>query len=227
MSVAAAPLLTFDNLGEAAYLERGEWPAEKPVGRHPTVVAVLPRLLDELDALELRATFFVEAINCELYPDAVREIAARGHEVGQHGWRHERWSELDPEREAELLLRGRAAFAEVGIDARGFRPPGGALTPRSPQLLREAGFAWCSPAGGPRGERDGLTYRPFRWELVDFFWRELPPAERAERLAAELERAAHGAGEEVLILHPFLMCDEPGWESGVRVLEHVAQLAAR
>ena len=68
---------------------------------------------------------------------------------------------------------------------------------------------------------------PFRWELVDFFWAELGPEARADRLLAELERAANGAGEDVLILHPFLMCDEPGWESGVRVLERVAELAAR
>lgn len=220
-------VLTFDNLGEAAYLERGEWPAEEPVGRHPTVVEVLPRLLDELDALELGATFFVEAINCELYPDAVRAIAARGHAVGQHGWRHERWSELGPEREAELLRRGRAAFGELGISVPGFRPPGGALTPRSPQLLRESGFEWCSAAGGPEGVRDGLRWVPFRWELVDFFWAELGPEERAARLLNELERAANGAGEEVLILHPFLMADEPGWESGVRVLRRVAELAGR
>ena len=222
----AAPLLSFDNLGEAAYLERGEWPASEPVGHHPTVTEVLPRLLGELDRLGLRAVFFLEAINCELYPDAVRAIAGRGHEIGQHGWRHERWSEVPADREEDLLARGRAAFAALGIEARGFRPPGGALTPSSPALLRAAGFDWCSPAGGPRGERDGLRYRPFRWELVDFFWRELPPPERAQRLISELEGAGEAAGDEVLILHPFLMCDPAGWDAGVDVLEWVAGPAA-
>src|ERR1700727_398439 len=37
--------VTFDNLGEAAQLELGMWPAEVPEGQHFTVVEVLPRLL--------------------------------------------------------------------------------------------------------------------------------------------------------------------------------------
>jgi hypothetical protein len=79
--------LTFDNLGEAADLERGLWPARAPLGDHPSVTEALPWLLDTLDALSLRATFCVEALNCEVYPRAVVEIAGRGHEVAMHGFR--------------------------------------------------------------------------------------------------------------------------------------------
>src|SRR5262249_51170155 len=75
-------ILTFDNLGEASELERGTRDERFPLGRHPSVTDALPRLLDELGRLQLRATFFIEGINCELNPDAVRAIAARGHEVG-------------------------------------------------------------------------------------------------------------------------------------------------
>ena len=84
--------LTFDNLGEATALERGTWNRSTPLGADPSVTVALPRLLDELDRLRLAATFCVEAINCGLYPAAVREIDARGHELAMHGWRHERWS---------------------------------------------------------------------------------------------------------------------------------------
>src|SRR5450755_4367764 len=129
-------LLTFDNLGEAADLERGTWPEDEPLGRHPSVTRVLPRLLAELDAQGLRATFFVEAINCELYPDALREIAARGHELGVHGWRHESWGELAPPRERELLVRAGDAFRTLGLQhPRGFRPPGGLATADTVSLL--------------------------------------------------------------------------------------------
>ncbi|MGA2928651.1 MAG: polysaccharide deacetylase family protein [Solirubrobacteraceae bacterium] len=229
----AAIVLTFDNLGEASELERGSWPAHAPLGRHPSVVEVLPALLDELDAVGLTATFFVEAINCELYPDALAGIVARGHELGVHGWRHERWEALPAARERELLARSRAAFAALGFDARGFRPPGGALTAHSPELLAASGITWCSPEGGGVGVRDGLAYVPFAWPDVDAYHllgqfeqlrvrrgdgaRPLEPTALLERMSARLSGGALGQRVGVLILHPFLMLD-PGWFAGVRAL---------
>ncbi len=59
-----------------------------------------------LDEIGLRATFFVEGRNTELYPDTLVALAAAGHEVGYHGWCHEQWAELSPPEEAALLRRG-------------------------------------------------------------------------------------------------------------------------
>src|SRR5215211_4699703 len=70
----AAASVTFDNLGEAADLERGLWPEDEPLGRHFSVKRTLPRILDTLEELGLRATFFAEGLNTELYPDALLEI---------------------------------------------------------------------------------------------------------------------------------------------------------
>ena len=165
--LASALVLTFDNLGEASALERGEQPL--PTRRDPSVSRALPWLLDELDRLGLKATFFVEAINCELYPEAVAGIAARGHELGHHGWSHEQWSALAPGNEREALTRGLGAFEALGLRPRGFRPPGGELTEATPALLRELGFEWCSPAGDEARVDGGLAYLPFDWELVDAY----------------------------------------------------------
>jgi hypothetical protein len=38
----AAVSITFDNLGEAADLERGLWPKDKPLGQHSSVTHSLP-----------------------------------------------------------------------------------------------------------------------------------------------------------------------------------------
>jgi peptidoglycan/xylan/chitin deacetylase (PgdA/CDA1 family) len=237
----SALVLTFDNLGEASELERGTWPNNQPVGRHASAKEILPRLLHELDGLGLKATFFVEAINCELYPAELLEIVARGHELGMHGWRHESWAELSAQGEREALARGMRAFASLGIEVAGFRPPGGRLTPRSASLLREAGLRWCSPVGGGLGLRDGLAYVPFDWQFVDAYHLmarfralrvsrgkaavALDPAALAQRLMAELDALACSGGQQTLILHPFLMVDE-SWCAGARqVLGRIRRLA--
>lgn len=233
-----AIVLTFDNLGEASALERGHQAA--PTGRDPSVTEALPRLLHELDRHGLTATFFVEAINCELYPDAVREIAGRGHELGHHGWSHEQWTGLSPEEERTALARGVEAFGALGLRPRGFRPPGGALTECTPALLRELGFDWCSPAGGDPHVESGLAYVPFDWELVDAYYlmdafaslrasrgdseTAVPPPALAARLQSRLDAAT---GPHTLILHPFLMLDH-AWAAGVsRLLEWVAAQRTR
>jgi peptidoglycan/xylan/chitin deacetylase (PgdA/CDA1 family) len=228
--------LTFDNLGEAADLERGIWPDGEPLGRHPSVTAVLPRLLDELDETGLRATFCVEAINCETYPDAIREIAARGHEVAMHAWRHEVWSELDPTREDDLLARGRAAFDTLGIEVSGFRPPGGDLSPDGAAGLERHGFTWCSALGTRRAREGALAHVPFVWGLVDAYHRldsfaarraangdpeePLAPGAAADTMLARL---AVGA-PPTLILHPFLMAGDDGWIAARRILHALADL---
>jgi peptidoglycan/xylan/chitin deacetylase (PgdA/CDA1 family) len=241
--LSSALVLTFDNLGEASELERGTWPAGEPLGCHPSVTDVVPRLLDTLDAHELRATFFVEAINCELYPEALLEIVRRGHEVGHHGWRHEAWARLSPTQERDAVTRGMQAFRTLGLEVTGFRPPGGELTERSPTLLRNAGLRWCSPAGGPSELRDGLAYVPFEWPLVDAYHlmerfsalrlrrgdpaAVLDPDRLADRLAAELAGPRTREGQRTLILHPFLMVDD-AWFAGVqRLLGLIGELAQR
>jgi peptidoglycan/xylan/chitin deacetylase (PgdA/CDA1 family) len=228
-------VLTFDNLGEASALERGEQPLAP--GRDPSVTRALPWLLDQLDQHGLLATFFVEAINCEMYPDAVQEIVAGGHEIGHHGWAHETWRELSPLQERDSLARGLDAFDKLGLRPNGFRPPGGALTESTPGLLREHGFEWCSPEGIDPHIDDGLAYVPFDWELVDAYHlmdsfgalrvsRGDPEARRAPaELADWLAHRLAAGGCQTLIMHPFLMLDD-AWAAGVaEVLSVLAELA--
>jgi peptidoglycan/xylan/chitin deacetylase (PgdA/CDA1 family) len=229
-------LLSFDNLGEASDLERGTWDANVPLGQHPSVTVALPRLLTELARLELHATFFVEAINCEINPDAVLQIARRGHELGVHGWRHEPWGALNPEDERALLNDAVTAFAALGLRPRGFRPPGGALTEHSVELLSEFGFRWYSP----QGEADTVigNVMPFLWEMVDAYYlmERFAPLRVEHGDAAESLEAGpaalrietglmDGPQRRVLILHPFLMLDDAWWAQTRRLLRLIAETA--
>jgi peptidoglycan/xylan/chitin deacetylase (PgdA/CDA1 family) len=232
-----AIVLTFDNLGEASALERGTWDQQAPLGRDPSVTTVLPRLLDALDGLGMAATFFVEALNCELYPRALREIAGRGHELGVHGWRHEAWSRLSSVQERELLARAGRAFASLGLRPQAFRPPGGKPTAATEALLRELGYRWWSPVGEGTRHGDGLAAIPFDWELVDAYHlmrrfgelrvqrgdgrAPLRPREAAQRLTGGL---AERQGTQTVIFHPFLMVDEAWWDGTRRVLARIAEL---
>lgn len=234
-----AVVITFDNLGEASELERGTWDAGVELGCHPSVTVALPRLLDELDAVGLVATFFVEAINCEIYPEALREIVTRGHELGVHGFSHERWADLSCARERELLIGAGQAFASLGLESWAFRPPGGEATERTAGLLRELGYGWWSPLGQGVSRVDGLAAIPFAWELVDAYHlmarfselrarrgesREpLDPRAAEKRLVSELER---GAGVQTVILHPFLMLGSAWREGARRVLALIAELGS-
>jgi peptidoglycan/xylan/chitin deacetylase (PgdA/CDA1 family) len=166
--------VTFDNLGEAAELELGLWPEGK-AGGHPSVERTLPRLLGLLGQAGVRATFFVEAINAELYPEALHSIAAAGHEVACHAWRHEEWGSLDEPAETELIERATRALARIGLPPVGFRPPGGRMGERSAELLRASGYRYASPCGERAMVDDGLVLLPFSWRLVDA-WYHYPRA---------------------------------------------------
>ena len=65
---------------------------DAPEGAIP---ALTREVLDFLDARDVRGTFFVVGEIAEAHPDLVREVAARGHEIGLHGWRHAPLTELD------------------------------------------------------------------------------------------------------------------------------------
>jgi peptidoglycan/xylan/chitin deacetylase (PgdA/CDA1 family) len=237
----AAVSVTFDNLGEAADLERGLWPEDEPLGRHFSVKRTLPRILNMLSEFGLRATFFVEGLNAELYPEALLEIASSGHELGYHGWRHEYWPSLSPYDEARALERGVQKMHELGIRPCGFRPPGGRLTPSSPELLENLGFTYCSPAGVGIGFLGNLVVLPFEWQLIDAYYylprfgglRELStgsseplsPFRFRQTLSSALQGAVRDGGHLTLLFHPFLEEQDDRFEIMRRALEELRNLA--
>lgn len=76
-----------------------------------------PRLLERLDALDVRATFFVLGERVERAPEQLEAMLAAGHTVGLHGDRH-----LDHSRTAPDLIRHDTETALGTLAAHGVTP---------------------------------------------------------------------------------------------------------
>lgn len=160
--------LSFDNLGEAAAINRGDVIAAEDFGHHPTA-AFFPEFLGMVG--DMPATWFIEASNALVYPDIIRAWAGAGKEVGIHAWQHESWGKLDASQRQDILRRSVDAFTDLGIRPQGFRPPGGATPPGALEEYRNAGLSYCSPLGemGNSHVADGVAVVPFAWHHVDAY----------------------------------------------------------
>ncbi len=90
-----------------------------------------PRVLDALDAAKATATFFVIGKKAEAHPELVREILARGHEIGVHSFEHDRLFSLRGARRVKAdLERAVDVLTKItGTRPTLFRPPIGHTNP--------------------------------------------------------------------------------------------------
>lgn len=120
-------------------ISRGEFGARVGLGR----------ILEALEREAVPATFFVPGHTVETYPDLCRAIVAAGHEVGHHGYLHERPVALQPDEERAALERGLDVLERVlGARPAGYRAPGWEHSDETVELLLEYGFAYDSSMMG-------------------------------------------------------------------------------
>ncbi|MFJ9588043.1 polysaccharide deacetylase family protein [Streptomyces acidicola] len=231
--------LTVDNLGLALEVGRGR--AARPDPGEPGLRSGVDGLLTLFDELGLRSTFFVEGWNGLHHPDVITRIAGRGHEIGLHGWVHERWAkELDDRAREQLLFDGTAALRAAGAEPRAFRAPGGYRGTRTAPVLAELGYRIDSSiddgAGQPGDPQSigmlpgGLVSLPWTWDMIDY-WQYVSRPDGTitpDRLVAHwqglLAGAAKTGGLVTLIVHPFVTgVDQERLEALRRVLVFALQ----
>lgn len=98
-------------------------------------------LLDILDEFNIKTTFFLVGIWVDEYPEMVKEIAKRGHEIGNHSSKHPDFRELSKEQIAnELRVTNKKIEKLTGQKPILFRPPFGEVNNQVISVSEEEGF---------------------------------------------------------------------------------------
>lgn len=111
-------------------------------------------ILDLLDEYGVKTTFFLVDIWTQKYPELVREIAARGHEIGNHSTSHPQMSRLsEAQIKSELNTQADNVQAITGVRPVLFRPPYGDYNNRVIATARAQG------------------YTPIQWSVDSLDWK--------------------------------------------------------
>jgi peptidoglycan/xylan/chitin deacetylase (PgdA/CDA1 family) len=167
-----AVALSFDSDHETPALRDGETqPGKLSQGEYGARVAV-PKILRMLAQRSIPATFFMPAVCALLRPDEAKSYVDGGHEVGIHGWIHERNMQLPPEAERELQLRSADTLEKItGVRPVGIRTPSWDFSDHTLAITREMGLRYDSSLMADDdpyeivadGEPTGVVEIPVEW----------------------------------------------------------------
>ena len=199
----------------------------------------LPRVLALLATHNIKASFFIPAMSAMLHRDGVKQIAAAGHEIGLHGWIHERNSQLDEATERDLMQRASAELTRIaGRKPAGMRTPSWDYSPFTIQIARDMGLLYDSSLMADdqpyevnvNGQPTGVVELPVEWILddapyfnMDRFSTIRPTMNQEEVLAlwrAQFDQAhREGRGLYILTMHPHVS----GHRSRIHMLDRLIQ----
>jgi peptidoglycan/xylan/chitin deacetylase (PgdA/CDA1 family) len=180
------------------------WTGQNPEAIHRPVMLshgafavkeALGPLLDLLDRVGVRATFYIPGVTADRYPDAVRTLHRRGHEVASHSYDHRSVLLMTPEQEEQDLVRGIEALEAItGERPRTWRSASWEWSAQTLDLLLQHGVEVSANFHDQlrpyRHVRDGapvkLVELPVQWHLADapFF-----------RFGGQVGRVIHSAGQ--------------------------------
>lgn len=151
--------------------------------------AITPKLLDLLQQYDAPATFFLIGRFVRECPGLVREIAARGHAIGNHSDTHANLFRLRPSQIRDELRNCQSAIATTtGRPPKWVRPPWGLRNPWLASAARE------------------LDMGVVMWTEIPGDWRAPSPEWLVARMqpitarAAQAQLGATGTGD-ILCLH--------------------------
>ncbi len=236
-----AVALSFDSDHETIPLRDGDTgPGRLSRGEYGSRVGAR-RILALLEERQIPATFFMPAVSALLHPEEARRYVAAGHEIGMHGWIHERAEALPPGAERELALRAAGTLEKLtGVRPVGIRTPSWDFSPVTLAVIKELGLAYDSSLMGDDepyeivadGEPSGVVEIPVEWIRDDAVYF---PMERYSALRPyasprdvlrtwidEFEGAYADGGLFQLTMHPHVIGHRSRMAVLAELIDHIA-----
>ena len=199
----------------------------------------IAKVLELLDDLGLKATFFIPGWTAEAHTAACEPIVAAGHEIGHHGYLHE--SPVGQSRDEQAGWMDRAIEVIVratGQRPRGWRAPLYNFSDHSAGLLVERGFRYDASLMGDdvpymiEAAGGSLVEIPSHWGLddwpqwvqsmdLDYMMPIRAPEAGWQPFMQEFESAYRHGGLWVPVVHPFATGRLSRWEVVAGFLEAV------
>jgi len=139
----------------------------------------LPRIMALYDKYNISGSFYIPAVTGVIYPEMIQEFKKRPrHEVGIHGWIHERLPDLDDQAEEERLLNKAIEFWTNALSKKParYKAPSWAFSKYTLDLIRKTGFQYDSSTMAmdepyellSNGRPTGIVELPVDWILDDY-----------------------------------------------------------
>jgi polysaccharide deacetylase family protein (PEP-CTERM system associated) len=145
-------------------------PPDKWDTYEPRVSKNTIEILEILDVHSVKATFFVVGWIAEKNPHLVKEIAARGHEIGCHSYLHRKIYDVGPEIFKKDTRRAKHILEDlIGKPVLGYRAPTYSITKKSLwalDILEKLDFKYDSSIFPTRHDMYGFPDAP----RFPFFW---------------------------------------------------------
>ena len=213
------------------------------------------RVLNLMDRYDIKSTFLVPGHTALAYPNIIKDIMDRGHELAYHGWMHEDVREFDIHGQRLIIERGLEALNLIaGVRPRGHVSPAWNMSEHTIALVEEFGFdfdgsrmstdnravyvrkndSWCLNEAFQFGELTDIVGIPVAWVLDDvpifeFAWGEIPglaPASAAEETwMGEFDYAYENSNSGVFNLTVHPQCIGRG--PRIKMLERLIEHASQ
>lgn len=215
-----------DGAASIARLSWGEYGARRGI----------PRIKKVLDRHGARASFFVPAVSALLHPEEQEMLVSEGHEIGLHGWIHERNTAIPGDAERDLMLRAADTLEKItGVRPQGMRTPAWDYSPVTLKIARELGLLYDSSLFADddpyeildHGDPTGIVELPVEWirdDAVYFMMNRsgaqrpyTPPEDVLDIFRREFEGAYAEGGLFLLTMHPHIT----GYRSRIFILDEL------